>query len=140
MCYFHRFVILVYPTPCEIQCGHPYPEARDTPTDAIGYKRNSICNLVVLPRIGQKLSSVSAIDIPRSRCSGIQRVVGRIGYYLTVPSDLRRSSLELKICKSLNLFVLAKTYIFLKINKNTNTFIRNTFPLPEIIYDESLIF
>lgn len=46
----------------------------DTPTDAIGYKPNSIYNWVALQRIGPRPFLVSAIGTYRLRCYGIQRV------------------------------------------------------------------
>jgi hypothetical protein len=65
--------------------------------------------------------------------------VGLIEYYWNSPLNLQKSSLGSKIYKSLD-FNSAQYLYVSEPDKNADTFIRNTFPLPEIIYDEFLIF
>ena len=103
---------------------------RDIPTDATGYKPSSIYNQVDLQQIGPRLFLVSATSIYKLRCYGILRVA-LIKYYQSLLSNLQRSSLVLKTCMWL---FYARTYTL------ANFSLRNTFPLPEIMYNKTLLF
>lgn len=106
-------------------------------TGAIGYRLNSINRLQASRRIGQARFLASAIDISKRHYSGTQEV-GLIRYHWNSLLSSPRISSASKICKALELPALTQRLSGINLHANTSS--RNTFPFPEFLYDETLVF